>query len=100
MACSTRGFGAPVTDAGGNVARTSVPVPTPGRSWPVTVETRCQSPGWGSGAHSAGTATDPFLVSSLGINTQFTLIVDATRGSTVTLQRMTPSRLTPVLNLQ
>ena len=59
MAWSTRGFGAPVTDAGGNVARTSAPVPTPGRSRPVTVETRCQSPGWASGAHSAGTATDP-----------------------------------------
>ncbi len=59
MAWSTRGFGAPVTDAGGNVARTSAAVPTPGRSRPVTVDTRCQRPGWASGAHRAGTATDP-----------------------------------------
>ena len=37
-------LGAPVTDPGGNAARTSSPSPTPSRSVPLTSETRCQTP--------------------------------------------------------
>src|SRR5881392_1120230 len=59
MICMTRGFGAPVTDAGGNVARTSVPTPVPARRRPRTVLTRWCRPGWASSSHSAGTATEP-----------------------------------------
>ena len=60
MACSTRGFGAPVTDAGGNVARTSVAEsdvvaqPAPYRAHEV-VQTR----GAPRPRTAAGTWTDP-----------------------------------------
>ncbi len=59
MICITRGLGAPVTDAGGNVARTSAPIPVPARRRPRTVLTRWCRPGWASSSHSAGTTTEP-----------------------------------------
>src|SRR5947209_530998 len=54
-----RGLGAPVTDAGGNVARTRPPIPTPSASDPRTVLTRWWRPGCDSTAHSAGTSIEP-----------------------------------------
>ena len=59
MAWSTLGLGAPVTDAGGNVAAISAPQPTSFRNVPRTVLTRWCSPGWASTAHSAGTWIEP-----------------------------------------
>src|SRR5947199_269675 len=59
MICITRGFGAPVTDAGGNVARTSAPTPVPARRRPRTVLTRWCRPGWASSSPSPGTTTEP-----------------------------------------
>src|SRR5690348_12578249 len=59
IACSTRGLGAPVTDAGGNVARISEPSVTPSQRRPRTVLTRWCKPGWGSTAHNDGTTTEP-----------------------------------------
>ena len=38
-------LGAPVTEPGGNVADNSSARGVPGRSSPLTVETRCQTPG-------------------------------------------------------
>ena len=52
-------FGAPVTDPGGKVASISSGHPTPGRSRPSTVLTRCTSPGCCSTASSDGTCTEP-----------------------------------------
>src|SRR6185312_6395323 len=59
MISRARTFGAPVTEPGGNAARTRSPSPAPGRSVPVTVETRCQTPGCGSGPSSSGTVPAP-----------------------------------------
>jgi hypothetical protein len=46
VALSDAGLGAPVTDAGGNVAASSERSPTAGRSRPRTVLTRCTRPGY------------------------------------------------------
>ena len=53
-------LGAPVTEPGGKDARRSSASPTPGRSVPVTVETRCQTPGASRSSVRAGTSTLPY----------------------------------------
>ena len=56
MICSTRGFGAPVTDAGGNVARTQRAEPDVGAAPPAhRAHEMVRGRGGASTAHSAGT---------------------------------------------
>gem|GEM_PF-5167161 len=60
MICMTRGFGAPVIDAGGNAARIRAPDRTPGRRVPRTVVTRWYSPGCASTSQRFDTLTEPY----------------------------------------
>ena len=50
---SARTFGAPVTEPGGNAARSSVAVARRRAQRPRTSETRCHTPGWGSALGTA-----------------------------------------------
>ena len=52
-------FGAPVIEPPGNVAQRISASVTPGRSVPVTVETRCDTPASLRSAISSGHRTDP-----------------------------------------
>ena len=52
-------FGAPVTEPGGNRARTISPSPTPDRRSAATSETRCQTPACGRTSARASTFTEP-----------------------------------------
>jgi hypothetical protein len=56
---SAASFGAPVTEPGGNAARSSPASPTPSRSSPSTSETMCQTPACGRTSASAVTRTVP-----------------------------------------
>ena len=53
---SAASFGAPVTEPGGNVARSSPASPTPSRSSPSTSETRCHTPACGRDLGERGDA--------------------------------------------
>ena len=80
MISSARTFGAPVTEPGGNAARIRSPSPAPGRSVPVTVETRCQTPGCGSGPSRTGTVTEPGTQTRLrSLRTRSTIITFSAR---------------------
>ena len=60
MTCSAWTLGAPVTDPGGNVARSRAASPLPGASRARTSETRCQTPGCGWASGAAGASTVPY----------------------------------------
>ncbi len=53
-------FGAPVTEPGGKVARSSSASPTSGRSRPSTSVTRCHRPGCASAVGRRGAVTEPY----------------------------------------
>jgi len=59
MTRSADDLGAPDTEPGGNVADQMSAQPTPGRSLPETVLTRCVRPGCSCGWHKASTLTVP-----------------------------------------
>jgi hypothetical protein len=58
MICMARTFGAPVTDPGGNVARSRSESRTPGATRATTSDTRCHT-AWRSIRFIAGTRTEP-----------------------------------------
>ena len=83
MCWSAETLGAPVTDPGGNVAPMASAHPSPGRSRPATVDTRCAKPGCSSTAHSDGTVTEPHShTRPRSLRTKSTIITFSARSFT------------------
>ncbi len=54
----------------------------------------------GTGIYNLGTSSDQYVENRVGINDQFSLTLDATKGATIEVQRTIPARLDSVINLK
>src|SRR4051794_11562738 len=84
-------FGAPVTDAGGNVAANRSAQRTLAGTSAVTVETRWTRPGWASSRSRLATSTEPVTATRpRSLRTRSTIITFSARSLSVRSPAVTP----------